>query len=95
MPIVTMNPATGKIIKEFTSHTSAEVESFINQSHNAFLNWRTTNFPERRNLMNRASEILIKDKQKYGSILTLEMGKTISQAVAEVEKCAWVCKYYA
>ncbi|MBX3009477.1 MAG: NAD-dependent succinate-semialdehyde dehydrogenase [Melioribacteraceae bacterium] len=95
MPITTLNPATGKIIKEFTSHTSEEVKSFINNSHNTFLQWRNTDFSERRRLMNCASEILMKDKQRYGSILTLEMGKPITQAIAEVEKCAWVCKYYA
>lgn len=95
MPITTLNPATGKIIKEFTSHTSEEVKNFIDHSNNTFLEWKLTNYSERRRLMNCASEILMKDKQKYGSILTLEMGKPITQAIAEVEKCAWVCKYYA
>ena len=95
MPIQTINPATGKIEKTYLEHTLEEVFEAIEKSHNAFLKWRLTDFSEREQLMKKAAQILRDRKEHYGKILTLEMGKPITQAIAEVEKCAWVCNYYA
>lgn len=95
MPIQTINPATGKIEKTFLEHTLEEVFESIEKADNAFLKWRTTDFSLREELMKRAAQILQDRKEHYGKILTLEMGKPITQAIAEVEKCAWVCDYYA
>lgn len=95
MSIQTINPATGKIESTFLEHTHEEVFESIGKADNAFLKWRMTDFTLRAQLMNKAAQILRDRKEHYGKILTLEMGKPITQAIAEVEKCAWVCDYYA
>ncbi len=95
MAIQTINPATGKIEKIFLEHTREQVAESIEKAHTLFLNWRTKNLSERGQLMKEAAKILRDRKEHYGEILTLEMGKPITQAIAEVEKCAWVCDYYA
>lgn len=95
MAIETINPATGELVKKFDELSSDEVRIEVEKSHDAFPKWRTTSFTERKKLMLNAAKILKEKKQKYGEILTLEMGKPIKQAIAEVEKCAWVCEYYA
>ncbi len=95
MPLETINPATGELVKSFTEMTKKEVDDIIDHAHDAFLSWRNISYTERSKLMLNAANVLRERKEEYGKILTLEMGKTIKQAVAEVEKCAWVCEYYA
>ncbi len=95
MAIQTINPATGKIEKVFQENSLSQVKSIIDDVHAAFLLWKETSYALRRGFMKNAAQILRDKKEHYGKILTIEMGKTITQAVAEVEKCAWVCDYYA
>ncbi len=89
------NPATGKILNEYPEHSPQEVSSIIEKNHRAFLLWREESFATRRSLMNRAAEILRRNKEKYARLMSLEMGKIIKESRAEIEKCAWVCEYYA
>ena len=95
MAIETVNPATGKLVKTFKPFTNEKVDSIINKTHGEFLKWRATSFAERKKLMLNAAKILKNEKEKYAKILTIEMGKPITQAISEVEKCVWVCEYYA
>lgn len=95
MSTQTINPANGNLLKTFTELTKDEVYTAIEKADEAFQNWRESDFGFRSRLMKTAATILLEGKEHYGRILTLEMGKTISQAAAEVEKCAWVCDYYA
>ena len=95
MAIQTVNPATGKIEKTFSELTKIETYEHVEKAHDAFLKWRETDYATRSQLMKNAAKILRDQKEHYGKILTLEMGKPITQAAAEVEKCAWVCEYYA
>lgn len=95
MAIKTINPATGEVIKTFGEFSDEKVNQIIEDSHGAFLKWRKTPFDFRKNLMLNAAKELRHNKEKYAEILTLEMGKPIKQSYAEVEKCAWVCEYYA
>ncbi len=90
-----INPATNEIIKEYNEHTAAEVEKIIDQTDSEYLSWRNVPFAERAELMHGAAEVLRKNKDKYATTMSLEMGKTITEARAEVEKSAWVCDYYA
>ena len=90
----TINPATGKVEKIFEEHSSNQVMIMIEDVNDAFLEWRKTDFSFRASLMKKAAQILHDGKEHYGKILTLEMGKPIAQAIAEVEKCALVCEYY-
>ncbi len=95
MPIATINPATGETIKEFTSLTSAEIEAKIAQAASAFAHQKQTTFAERAARMTRVGELLRADKQAIAETMTLEVGKTLKASVAEVEKCADTCRYYA
>jgi len=95
MAIETINPATEELIKSFIPISDDEVQRIIEDTQKDFLEWKSTTYSFRQELMLNAAKILRNEKEKYGEILTLEMGKPIAQAIAEVEKCAWVCEYYA
>ena len=95
MAIETVNPATEELIKTFDPISDKEVNNIIENVHVDYIEWRNTTFSHRKQLMLNASKVLKNKKEKYAKILTLEMGKPISQAIAEVEKCALVCEYYA
>lgn len=95
MPIETINPATGEVVKTFTPHTSEEVNQKIEAAEEAFQSWRHTSFEERATYMNRQAEILENEAEKYGRIISLEMGKPLKEAIGEVKKCALACRYYA
>ena len=95
MPFKTINPASGELIESFDELTEKEISEQINKSHDAFLSWREVSFSEKSKLMSRAAEVLREGKRKYAEMMTTEMGKPVKQSAAEVEKCAWVCEYYA
>lgn len=90
-----INPATGEFIREYKEHTPEEVSDIIEQVHEAWLSWRETSFEERAEKMKKAAEILRSRKEEFGRLMTEEMGKLLRESMAEVEKCAWVCDYYA
>ncbi|HZW76744.1 MAG TPA: NAD-dependent succinate-semialdehyde dehydrogenase [Flavobacteriaceae bacterium] len=89
------NPYNGEKIDVFENHTQEEVDDLINRAHERFLSWRETSFEERKTFLLAVSSELNKNKNKYARVMVNEMGKPISQAIAEIEKCAWVCEYYA
>jgi succinate-semialdehyde dehydrogenase/glutarate-semialdehyde dehydrogenase len=95
MAIATINPATGAVVKTFEPLTDNELEQKIEQAQQAFLAYRQTSFAQRSQWMNRAAEILETQKESFAQLMTLEMGKTLKSAIAEVEKCALVCRFYA
>ena len=95
MPIASVNPATGQTLRTFDAHSEAEVERRLALAASLFPRWRTVSFSERAARLVRAAEILESRKQEWGRIMTLEMGKPIGAAIAEAEKCAWACRYYA
>ncbi len=90
-----INPATNELIKDYKEHTPAEVKEIIGRVHEEYLSWKTKSFDHRKKMMHQAAKILRIDKEKYATIITLEMGKIISESRAEIEKCALVCEYYA
>jgi succinate-semialdehyde dehydrogenase/glutarate-semialdehyde dehydrogenase len=90
-----INPATGETIKDYTEHTREEVEEIIESVQKDFESWRTTSFEHRSDLMKKAAEELRKNIDEYARVMTIEMGKPINESKAEIEKCAWVCEYYA
>lgn len=90
-----VNPATDEMIREYIPHTNEQVDEILEQVHTAFSSWKTTSFGERSTILNKAAKELRKDAEKYATLMTREMGKPIKEARGEVEKCAWVCEYYA
>jgi succinate-semialdehyde dehydrogenase/glutarate-semialdehyde dehydrogenase len=95
MAIATINPATGETIRTFEAHTDFEIEQKLQLAADAFHLHRRSSFSERAKKMMRAAEILESEKKEFGRIMTTEMGKPIKAAIAEAEKCASVCRYYA
>jgi succinate-semialdehyde dehydrogenase / glutarate-semialdehyde dehydrogenase len=95
MAIATTNPATGEVIKIFPPLTGPEIEKKVQLAVSAFQAGRKTPFAVRAQRMRKAAEILERDKEKFGHLMTLEMGKTYKSAVAEAAKCATGCIYYA
>jgi succinate-semialdehyde dehydrogenase/glutarate-semialdehyde dehydrogenase len=95
MAIATINPATGEVIKTFHPLTDAEIEKKLQLAVSVFKSERKTPFAVRAKRMLKAAEILERDKEKFGHLMTLEMGKTYKSAVAEAVKCTTACRYYA
>ena len=91
----TINPATGKPIQKYSYQSVPELEKSIDNTQKAWINWKNSDFAERAKLLKDLAQILREQKETLGKLITTEMGKPLSQAVAEVEKCAWVCEYYA
>ncbi len=95
MAIQSVNPTNGKIIKSYKEDQSEGVVKKIEQTQKAWLKWRETGFEQRsEHLINLAAK-LIERKEALAKLMALEMGKPLSDGIAEVEKCASVCEYYA
>jgi succinate-semialdehyde dehydrogenase/glutarate-semialdehyde dehydrogenase len=90
-----VNPATGDRVASYDDHSESDVESALEQSVTAFRDWRERPLRERERLLESAASVLRENKRDYAERMTREMGKPITQAVAEVEKCAWACDHYA
>jgi len=95
MSIASINPATGETLKTFTALSAAQLEEKLQIAADTFQPYRHTSFADRARLMSHAAEILETEKHEFGKLMTMEMGKPIKAAIAEAEKCAWVCRYYA
>ena len=95
MPIATINPATGETVRSFDALSENDVAARLERAARAFQQWRVTPVGERAAIVARAGEILEQDKDRYGRLMTLEMGKPLKAAVEEAAKCALACRYYA
>jgi succinate-semialdehyde dehydrogenase / glutarate-semialdehyde dehydrogenase len=95
MGIATINPATGETLKTFDPLTDSAIEAKLELAQQAFNKYRHLPFEQRAIWMHKAADILERDREIYAEMMTTEMGKTLKSAIAEVEKCALVCRYYA
>jgi succinate-semialdehyde dehydrogenase/glutarate-semialdehyde dehydrogenase len=90
-----VDPSTGTRIETYEEHTESDVTEALNRSTEAFDSWRDRSIRDREQLLAAAGDVLRDNKQEYAETMTREMGKPITQAIGEVEKCAWVCDHYA
>lgn len=95
MGIATINPATGETLKTFTPLTNEEIEAKLSLAASSYVSYRKTSFSQRSQWLNAAADILEKEARQFAEIMTTEMGKPIKSAIAEVQKCASVCRFYA
>jgi succinate-semialdehyde dehydrogenase/glutarate-semialdehyde dehydrogenase len=95
MTYQTINPYTNETVATFPDATKEEVDAAITAAHKAFLSWRDTPFSTRTAFLAKAATLLRAEKRRYAELLTLEMGKVISEAEAEVDLSADILQYYA
>src|SRR5690349_21780485 len=95
MGIASINPTTGETLKTFAALNKHQIEDRLRRAAETFRTYATSSFSTRAEMMNRAADILERDKAELGRLMTLEMGKPFKAAIGEAEKCAWVCRYYA
>jgi succinate-semialdehyde dehydrogenase/glutarate-semialdehyde dehydrogenase len=95
MTLKSINPYTSRLIKEYREITNNEAVKILEQSSRVAGEWENTSFRARKSLMEKAAGLLRRNSGKYAGSITSEMGKPIKESLAEVEKCAWVCEYYA
>lgn len=95
MSIAAINPANGKVIKKYRSHTLKQAGQKIKQTQRAWLDWKQTSHEERSAFLTEMAAILQTRKKEFAVLMAQEMGKPVNQGIAEIEKCASVCEYYA
>ncbi|MEE8618081.1 MAG: aldehyde dehydrogenase family protein, partial [Nitrosomonadaceae bacterium] len=95
MPYISLNPATNKIVKTYSSWDSHHLATALEEAYNAQQIWGETAFDERSRRMNRVAMLLHEHVTEYAKLIAVEIGKPIREACAEVEKCAITCRYYA
>lgn len=93
--VTSKNPYNGEIIATYVKHTPEQVSLLLQKSQAQFLSWRATSFTDRAGYIRSVGKNLLQNKKEFATIITSEMGKPILQSLAEVEKCAWLCEYYA
>lgn len=93
--IISVNPATGQELARFEPHTPDSVEAALANAAQAQRQWARVPVTQRVELLRRMATALRAGKERYGRLITLEMGKPLPEAEAEVEKCAWNCDFYA
>jgi len=90
-----INPHNGKEVGQFTALSETELTTKLERSSEVFASWRNVSLEERSRLMMNAAQVLREGVEEYAKMITLEMGKPIKEARAEVLKCALVCVYYS
>jgi succinate-semialdehyde dehydrogenase/glutarate-semialdehyde dehydrogenase len=95
MTLRSVNPANGTLIREYAETDPDATTMILKEASCAFAGWRRTSFEQRAEKMRRAGVLLAERQEDLARLMALEMGKPLAQGRAEVEKCAWVCSYYA
>ena len=95
MGIASINPATGLCIKSFEALEPAEIQGKVEGADQAFWSYKKTSMAQRSEWLRAAADLLRRQQADLAGLMVVEMGKPKAQAMAEVEKCAWVCEYYA
>ncbi|MFA5057341.1 MAG: aldehyde dehydrogenase family protein, partial [Opitutaceae bacterium] len=95
MSLVSINPATGKVIRRYREHSARQQAVAVERAHAAFLAWRRASFTGRARRLQAAARALRRRLKTHAGLITAEMGKPVTQARSEIEKCALVCEHYA
>jgi succinate-semialdehyde dehydrogenase/glutarate-semialdehyde dehydrogenase len=95
MPIASTNPATGETLKRFQALSSADIDQRLQRAEEAFRTWRRRAVQERAAVLAQAADLLEAEKERHGTLMTLEMGKLRAAGIEEAQKCARACRHYA
>lgn len=93
--ITTVNPYTGKDIKTYNLHTKEEIDTVLKTGEKTFKTWKKTAIKERTSLLKKLAKQLENKREDLSALMTAEMGKPIAQSRAEIDKCIWLCDFYA
>ena len=94
MAFLSINPSTGKKIQSYPELNLEEVKKILENVYTAKDNWKSSDFNFRLGCVNDMVGVLEDNKKEFSHIITNEMGKPVSQSMAEIDKCIWLCKYY-
>lgn len=92
--IYSIDPTTEELLAEYEEYSENKINNLIENAEIAFYRFRKTPLSQRTQLMLRVASVLEKRKEEFSKLMTLEMGKPIIQARAEIDKCIWLCNYY-
>ena len=95
MALISTNPATGQVLNTYAELTDSEVETILQRAQVASKHHRHSSLLSRVGCMQRLASALTEHQLEYARLITLEMGKTLASAAAEVQKCAVTCRHYA
>jgi len=95
MKLQSVDPTTGELIESFDEISDADLEAALERARQTWHHYRRTSFAERAGWLRNAAQILEAESDQWARLMTLEMGKTYKAAVAEAQKCAWACRYFA
>ncbi len=95
MPYQSTNPYSGETFHNAATITDHELAGKLDKAGKAFRIWSKSDVSERISLLTRAAEIIEANTDRHAGFITSEMGKPVSQSMAEVKKCAWLCRYFA
>lgn len=90
-----INPYNGQTVGTYQGISDEELANKLDKSQTVFQSWKKVSMAERSKLMYNAAQVLRDNVEEYARMITLEMGKPITESRAEINKCAWVCDYYA
>jgi succinate-semialdehyde dehydrogenase / glutarate-semialdehyde dehydrogenase len=93
--IKSINPFNNSLLKEFQEFDLDKINLMLSDSESSFEVWKNTDFDYRSKLMLQCAEQLRQDKQNLAELMTMEMGKPVKESLAEIEKCAACCEFYA
>jgi len=93
--IQTVNPSTEALIQSYSPLSKEESYTCVDKAWARYLTWRTTSWLLRKQGLLRLAACLRKDSERYAALMAREMGKPLKSGRSEIEKCAWVCEYYA
>jgi len=90
-----INPYTQKTIRTYRPDSASTIERKLKQADRAFADWSALSIRERADYLRKVGQYLTSNNQRYGELITAEMGKTLKEAIGEVDKCATTCTFYA
>ena len=94
MPLKSINPSTGREIETYKEFSNDEIQKILEDVHSTQMNWKQTKLEFRLDCLNEMVGVLEDGKREFSLLMAHEMGKPISQAQGEIEKCIWLCEYY-
>lgn len=93
--VESVNPYDGTPMKKYRIFSEEDIVKVVERAGKVFQNWKNESLEYRSGLLKKLATALLKDKKAYARLMSKEMGKPIKQGIAEIEKCAWACKFYA